>query len=100
MSAARIANVLASRYASPEMADLWSAERKVILERELWIAVLDGQRQLGLDVEAQVIDDYRAVVDSVDLESIRERESVTLHTSRRASRSSALSPATSTSTRG
>ena len=79
MSAARIANVLASRYASPEMADLWSAERKVILERELWIAVLDGQRQLGLDVEAQVIDDYRAVVDSVDLESIRERESVTLH---------------------
>ncbi len=79
MSAARIANVLASRYASPEMADLWSAERKVILERELWIAVLDGQRQLGLDVEAQVIDDYRAVVDSVDLESIRARESVTRH---------------------
>ncbi len=79
MSKARITNVLAARYASPGMAHLWSAERKVILERELWVAVLEGQRRLGLDVDAQVIDDYRAVIDKVDLDSIQRRERITLH---------------------
>ena len=45
-----VANVLAARYASPEMATLWSAEHKIVLERELWIAVLEGQRAFGLDI--------------------------------------------------
>ena len=79
MVKARVANVLAARYASPEMADLWSAERKVVLERELWVAVLEGQRELGLDVSQEVVDDYRRVLDSVDLASIEQRERVTLH---------------------
>ena len=34
------ANVLSNRYASPEMATLWAPEHKIILERQLWIAVL------------------------------------------------------------
>ncbi len=74
-----IPNVLAGRYASPEMAELWSPERKVILERQLWIAVLEAQRELGLDVPAQVIDDYRKVVEQVDLDSIEARERRTRH---------------------
>ena len=45
-----VANVLAGRYASPEMAELWSAEGKIVLERELWIAVLTAQAQLGLSL--------------------------------------------------
>ena len=61
------------------MARIWSPEHKVVLERELWLAVLAGQRSLGLDVPQQVIDDYRAVVDQVDLDSIAERERVTRH---------------------
>ncbi len=43
-------NVLASRYASEPMAQLWSAEQKVIFERQLWIAVLRAQADLGIDV--------------------------------------------------
>ena len=35
-----IPNVLAARYASPELVALWSPESKVVLERRLWIAVL------------------------------------------------------------
>ena len=35
-------NPLASRYASAEMATLWSAEHKVRLERHLWLAVLQS----------------------------------------------------------
>ncbi len=75
----QIPDVLASRYASEAMARIWSPEHKVVLERQLWLAVLEAQRALGLDVSQQVIDDYRAVIDNVDLESIAERERVTRH---------------------
>lgn len=75
----RIPNVLASRYASFELVTLWSPERKVTLERELWIAVLRAQRELGADVPDGVIEDYERVLDQVDLASIAERERVTRH---------------------
>ncbi|MED5552569.1 MAG: adenylosuccinate lyase [Actinomycetota bacterium] len=76
---AQVANVLATRYASPEMVQIWSAEEKIVLERELWVAVLEGQQDLGLVVEDSVIDAYRSVIDKVDLESIERRERVTRH---------------------
>jgi len=72
-------DVLASRYASREMVDLWSAEHKVVLERRLWLAVLRAQAELGVEVPAGVIEDYEAVVDKVDLDSIERRERVTRH---------------------
>ena len=72
-------NVLASRYASRPMAELWSPEAKVVMERELWIAVMEAQRELGVDIPDGVVEDHRAVLDQVDLESIRERELVTRH---------------------
>ncbi|TVT52435.1 adenylosuccinate lyase [Amycolatopsis rhizosphaerae] len=74
-----IPNVLATRYASPELVALWSPERKVILERELWIAVLRAQQELGVEVGDAVIADYERVVDQVDLASIAARERVTRH---------------------
>ena len=74
-----IPNVLAARYASLAMAQLWSPEHKVVLERQLWIAVLEAQRELGLDVGEDVIEDYRRVVDHVDLASIAARERRTRH---------------------
>ena len=74
-----IPNVLAGRYASLAMRELWSPRTKVILERQLWIAVMEAQRDLGLDIPADAIESYRAVVDDVDLESIAGREAVTRH---------------------
>ena len=50
------------------MVELWSPEHKVVLERRLWIAVLEAQRDLGVDVPAEAIEAYRAVVDQVDLD--------------------------------
>ena len=75
----QIANVLANRYASAELVDLWSAETKIILERQLWIAVLKAQRDLGVDVPADAIAAYENVIDKVDLESIANREKITRH---------------------
>ena len=72
-------NVLASRYASPAIAQIWSPEHKIGLERRLWIAVLKAQRDLGVETPDGVIEAYEAVIDDIDLASIAEREKVTRH---------------------
>ncbi len=72
-------NVLAGRYASPELVRLWSPEHKVVLERRLWLAVLRAQRELGVGVPDGVVEAYEKVVDRVDLASIAARERVTRH---------------------
>jgi adenylosuccinate lyase len=74
-----IPNVLAARYASPSMAELWSPEHKIVLERQLWLAVLAAQKAFGVDVPDGVIEDYEAVLNQVDLASIAARERVTRH---------------------
>ncbi|MGH3866456.1 MAG: adenylosuccinate lyase [Pseudonocardiaceae bacterium] len=77
-----IPNVLATRYASGELVRLWSPEHKVVLERQLWLAVLRGQADLadlGVPVGKQVLEDYQRVAGTVDLESIVARERVTRH---------------------
>jgi adenylosuccinate lyase len=72
-------NVLASRYAGADLAALWSPEHKIVLERQLWIAVLRAQRDLGIDVPDGVVEAYEDVVEKVDLASIAARERVTRH---------------------
>jgi adenylosuccinate lyase len=78
-----IPNVLAGRYASTAMAAIWSPEHKVVLERQLWVAVLRAQAQLGVDVPTGAIEAYQAVVErgteAVDLAAISARERVTRH---------------------
>ena len=78
-NAAVIPNVLALRYASPELTSLWTPENKIVLERRLWIAVLRAQRDLGVPVPDGVVEAYEQVVDKVDLASIAARERVTRH---------------------
>ncbi len=74
-----IPNILAERYATPSMKAIWSPEGKVKLERELWIAVMKGQRDLGLDIPAEAIAAYESVIDTVDMASIDARERITRH---------------------
>jgi len=79
----QIGNVLANRYASAEMRDVWSAEGKIISERRLWLAVLAAQHDLGVDFGGDdpvvVIKAYQGVIEQVDLASIGEREKITRH---------------------
>lgn len=74
-----IPNVLAERYASPAMQAIWSAEGRIVLEREFWIAVMKAQRDLGLDIPAGAIAAYEAVKEQVDTASIMAREKITRH---------------------
>src|SRR6266513_1770945 len=74
-----IPNVLAARYASGPLVEIWSPREKVILERHLWVAVLKAQRELGVEVPDGVIEAYEAVIDDVDFDSIDARERITRH---------------------
>ncbi|MEM9942737.1 MAG: adenylosuccinate lyase [Planctomycetota bacterium] len=74
-----IPNVLAERYASDEMKAIWSAEGRIRLEREFWVAVLKAQKQLGLDIPDLAIQAYENVIDQIDLDSIMRRERITRH---------------------
>ena len=74
-----VTSVLASRYASAEMREIWSSERKIVEERRLWLAVLRAQSALGASVSDKAIAAYEKVLHQVDLESIIKRERITRH---------------------
>ena len=74
-----IPDVLASRYASADMQAVWSERGKIARERRLWIAIMRGQRELGIDISMDAIDSYERVADQIDLDSIRNREATTKH---------------------
>lgn len=74
-----IPNVLADRYASTALRNIWSAEGRILLEREFWIAVMKAQKELGLDIPQSAIDSYEAVKENINLDAINERERITRH---------------------
>lgn len=74
-----VPNVLASRYASEQLRALWNPVGRIIAEREFWVAVLEAQTDLGVEVPDGVIDAYRQAINTVDLDSIRRREEITRH---------------------
>jgi adenylosuccinate lyase len=74
-----IQDVLAERYASDEMKEIWTRRNKVRQQRLLWIAVMVAQRECGLDIPTEAISAYEAAVDTIDIESIKRRERVTKH---------------------
>lgn len=74
-----IVNVLADRYASSAMKEIWSPEGRIVMEREFWIAVMKAQKKIGIEIPQQAIDAYQQVKNNVDLDSINSRERVTRH---------------------
>ena len=75
----KASNVLADRYASEAIRNIWSPHGRIVLERELWLAVMKAQRDLGLPIPDEAIEAYEQVKDQVDLASMRKREQITKH---------------------
>ncbi len=75
-------NPLASRYASREMAQLWSPVRKYSTWRRLWLALAEAQAELGLTAEdgrsprirPQQLEEMRAHLDDVDFKRAADFE--------------------------
>jgi adenylosuccinate lyase len=72
-------DVLAARYVSAPLLGIWSPAGRVVLERELWIAVMKAQRALGVDIPPAAIAAYERVKGQVDLASIDRRERALRH---------------------
>lgn len=72
-------NPLFERYASQEMADIFSASHRYLCWRRLWIALADSQRELGLPITQQQLDDLERVAGDLDLERVADIERQTRH---------------------
>jgi len=74
MAESRYPHPLIDRYASEEMAAIFSPRAQALVWRDLWIALAEEERALGVDVPDEAIASMRAARDQVDLERIAEIE--------------------------
>ncbi|HEX9703813.1 MAG TPA: adenylosuccinate lyase [Gemmatimonadales bacterium] len=65
---------LAARYASPAMQALWSDRRRIRVWRELWLALMEAQRELGLPIPEGALQQLHAHLDDTDLDRAAEYE--------------------------
>jgi adenylosuccinate lyase len=71
---ARWDNPLVNRYASAEMAGIWSDHHRYRLWRRVWLALAEAQAELGLAIGPEQLAEMRAHVDSVDFAKAEEYE--------------------------
>ena len=67
-------NPLISRYASAEMARLFSAQKRHSTWRRLWVALAEAEAELGLEITPEQIRELRAAVDTIDFAKAAEYE--------------------------
>lgn len=72
-------NPLITRYASKQMAYLFSDEVKFKTWRKLWVALAEGERELGLDITEEQIAELKENVDNLNLDVAFEREKIVRH---------------------
>jgi adenylosuccinate lyase len=72
-------NPLITRYASPEMGTIFGPRHRARIWRQLWIALAEAERELGLDIPQEAIDSMRAHIDEIDLARIAEIEAEVRH---------------------
>jgi len=70
---------LSERYPSKEMKYLFSPEMKFKTWRRLWIALAESEKELGLDITQEQIDELKAHVDDINYDVAKEREKEVRH---------------------
>ena len=65
---------LADRYASKAMLELWSPRTRYGCWRRLWLALAESQRELGLGIPEQAIEQMREHLDDIDLDAVAAYE--------------------------
>jgi len=75
----RYRSPLESRYASRQMQEIWSPRRKFTTWRRLWLALAESERELGLPITQEQIDELRAHLDDVDFDRAAELERTLRH---------------------
>ena len=70
---------LCERYASKEMQNIFSNDRKFSTWRKLWIALAESEQELGLPISDEQIEEMKAQIDNIDYEKARQYESELRH---------------------
>ena len=79
MSTDRYVSPLSERYASREMQYIFSPDMKFRTWRRLWIALAETEKELGLDITEEQIEELKAHQDDINYEVAKEREKVVRH---------------------
>ncbi|MDO5361143.1 MAG: adenylosuccinate lyase [Eubacteriales bacterium] len=79
MSTDRYVSPLSERYASKEMQYIFSPDMKFRTWRRLWIALAETEKELGLNITQEQIDELKAHADDINYEVAKERERQVRH---------------------
>ena len=72
-------NPLCKRYASREMQEIFSDDRKFSTWRKLWIVLAESEKALGLDITDGQIEEMKAHISDIDYETAAKREKEVRH---------------------
>ena len=75
----RYQSPLSERYASKEMQYIFSPDMKFRTWRKLWIALAETERELGLNITQEQIDEMKAHADDINYDVAKERERQVRH---------------------
>ena len=79
MSTDRYVSPLSERYASKEMQYIFSPDMKFRTWRKLWIALAETEKELGLNITQEQIDELKAHKDDINYDVAKERERQVRH---------------------
>ena len=79
MSNDRYTSPLSERYASKEMQYIFSPDKKFRTWRKLWIALAETEKELGLDITDEQIEELKAHADDINYDVAKQREKVVRH---------------------
>ena len=79
MNTDRYVSPLSERYASKEMQYIFSPDMKFSTWRKLWIALAETERELGLNITQEQIDEMKAHADDINYDVAKERERQVRH---------------------
>lgn len=79
MSTDRYVSPLSERYASKEMQYIFSPDMKFRTWRKLWIALAETEKELGLNITQEQIDELKANADNINYDVAKEREKQVRH---------------------
>lgn len=75
----RYQSPLSERYASREMQYIFSPDKKFKTWRKLWIALAETEKELGLPITQEQIDELKANAEDINYEVAKEREKLVRH---------------------
>ena len=79
MSNDRYQSPLSERYASREMQYIFSPDMKFRTWRKLWIALAETEKELGLDITDEQIEEMKAHAEDINYDVAKEREKIVRH---------------------